>query len=53
MSLIAKKKKEELLRKEKALRDSRFEVSTKWEKMKRAQVQQVDEFSVQKIKRKS
>ena len=38
---------EELLRKEKALRDTQIRSMHELEKMKRAQVQQVDEVSIQ------
>ena len=41
---------EELLRKEKALRDTQIRNMHELEKMKRAQVQQVEEFSVQKFR---
>ena len=41
---------EELLRKEKALRDTQIRSKHEMGKMKRAQVQQVDEFSMQKIR---
>ena len=41
---------EELLRKEKALRDTQIRSMHELEKMKRAQVQQVDEFSIQKLR---
>ena len=41
---------EELLRKEKALRDTKIRSKHEIGKMKRAQVQQVDEVSVQKLK---
>ena len=44
---------EELLRKEKALRNTQIRGKHEMRKMQRAQVQQVDEFSMQKIKRKS
>ena len=41
---------EELLRKEKALRDTQIRSKHEMEKMKGAQVQQVDEFSIQKFR---
>ena len=41
---------EELLRKEKALRDTQIRSMREMGRMKRAQVQQVDEFSVQKLR---
>ena len=41
---------EELLRKEKALRDTQIRSKHEMERMKRAQVQQVDEFSIQKLR---
>ena len=41
---------EELLRKEKALRDTQIRSKHEMGKLKRAQVQQVDEFSVQKLR---
>ena len=43
----------ELLRKEQALRETQIRSKHEMGKMKRAQVQQVDEFSIQKLKRKS
>ena len=39
---------EEKLRKEKALRDTQIRCMHEMERMKRAQIQQVDEFSIQK-----
>ena len=44
---------EELLRNEKVLRDTQIRRKHEMGKMKRARVQQVDEFSMQKLKRKS
>ena len=44
---------EELIRKEKALRDTHIRSMHELDKMKSAQVQQVDEMSIQKIMRKS
>ena len=41
---------EELLRKEKAFRDTQIRSKHEMVKMKRAQVQQVDEFSMQKLR---
>ena len=41
---------EELLRKEKVLRDTQIPSKHEMGKMKRAQVQQVDEFSIQKLR---
>ena len=41
---------EELLRKERALRDTQIRSKHEMGKMKRAQVQQVDEFSMQKLR---
>ena len=41
---------QELLRKEKALRDTQIRSMHEFEKMKRAQVQQVDEMSIQKLR---